>query len=64
MKRNQLIKYLLTNGCIFKREGSEHSIYMNVKTRKRVAVPRHSEIKDTLCNVICKQAGIPKIKGE
>jgi len=54
MKRDQLIKHLTSNGCIFKREGSSHSIYMNLETRKRTAVPRHVEIKDTFCNQICK----------
>jgi len=62
MKRNQLIQHLDNHDCIFKREGSNHSIYMNLKTRKRTAIPRHSEIKDTLCNEICKQLGVPKIK--
>ena len=62
MKRNQLIKYIIENGCIFKREGSNHSIYMNLQTGKRTAIPRHSEIKDTFCNEICKQLGVPKIK--
>jgi mRNA interferase HicA len=62
MKRNQLLQHLDNHGCIFKREGSSHSIYMNLKTRKRTAVPRHSEIKDALCNEICKQLGVPKIK--
>jgi mRNA interferase HicA len=62
MKRNQLIQHLENHGCIFKREGSNHSIYMNSKTRKRTAVPRHTEIKNTLCNDICKQLDVPKIK--
>jgi len=61
MKRNQLIQHLENHGCIFKREGSSHSIYMNSKTRKRTAVPRHTEIKNTLCNDICKQLDVPKI---
>ena len=62
MKRYQLIKHLDIHGCIYKREGSNHEIYMNLKTRKRTAIPRHNEIKDTLCNEICKQLGVPKIK--
>ena len=61
MKRNQLIKYLTKNGCVLDREGGNHSIYFNPKTNKTFAVPRHTEIKDTLCDVICKQAGIPKM---
>ena len=62
MKRNQLIKHLLSNGCVLKREGGNHSVYINVKTRKRNAVPRHNEIGDIFCNEICKQLGIPPIK--
>jgi predicted RNA binding protein YcfA (HicA-like mRNA interferase family) len=62
MKRSQLIKHIIENGCIFKREGSNHSIYMNLKTGKKTAIPRHNEIKDTFCNEICKQLEIPKIK--
>ena len=62
MKRTQLIQHLDNHDCIFKREGSNHSIYMNLKTGKRTAIPRHNEIKDSLCNEICKQLDIPKIK--
>jgi predicted RNA binding protein YcfA (HicA-like mRNA interferase family) len=62
MKRSQLIKHITENGCIFKREGSNHAIYMNLKTGKKTAIPRHNEIKDTFCNAICKQLEIPKIK--
>ena len=62
MKRNKLIKYLLTNGCALRREGAGHSIYENLITGKRTSIPRHSEIKDTVCNEICKQLEVPKIK--
>ena len=62
MKRNQLIKHILENGCIFGREGGNHTLYYNPKNNKNSAIPRHSEIKDVFCNEICKQLGIPKIK--
>jgi len=62
MKRAKLIKHLLDNGCVLKREGSEHSIYLNTNTGKKTTVPRHSEIGDILCNEICKQLEISKIK--
>ena len=62
MKRSQLIKYLHHNACIFEREGSGHTIYKNLTAGKRTAIPRHAEIKDIVCNEICKQLGIPKIK--
>ena len=62
MKRTQFIQHVTENGCIIKREGSKHSICMNIKTGKRTSIPRHSELKDTFCNEICKQLGIPKVK--
>ena len=62
MKRTKLIKHLLANKCVFKREGSNHTIYQNLKTGKKNAIPRHNEIGDMLCNEICKQLGIPMMK--
>jgi len=62
MKRTKLIKHLLANNCVFKREGSNHTIYQNPKTGKKTAIPRHNEIGDMLCNEICKQLEIPVIK--
>jgi len=62
MKRNQLIKHLTDNGCVFYREGSNHAIYFNPAAKKTTAVPRHNEIDDNLCNKICKQIEVPKIK--
>lgn len=62
MKRNKLIKHLEDNGCAFRREGSNHSIFINLVTGKRTAIPRHREIEDELCVEICKQLGIPRIK--
>ena len=62
MKRIKLIQYLNNNGCALRREGAGHSIYENFITGKRTSIPRHSEIKDTVCNEICKQLEIPKIK--
>jgi len=62
MKRNQIIKYLQENGCVFDREGSNHTIYYNPKANKSTSIPRHQEIDDRICNEICKQIGIPKIK--
>jgi predicted RNA binding protein YcfA (HicA-like mRNA interferase family) len=62
MKRNQIIKHLQKNGCVWDREGSNHSIYYNPKTNLSTSVPRHNEIDDIICNEICKQLGVPKIK--
>ena len=62
MKRNKLIKHLTENGCVWEREGSNHTLYLNPKTNVLSAVPRHTEIGDIFCNEICKQLGVPKIK--
>ena len=36
----------------------KHDIYMNPKNRRKAPVPRHSEIKDSLCELIRKQLGL------
>jgi mRNA interferase HicA len=61
MKRNELIKYLKENGCVFIREGSRHSWWSNPKKNLRSAVPRHSEINNILANKICKDLGIERV---
>jgi predicted RNA binding protein YcfA (HicA-like mRNA interferase family) len=62
MKRAKLVKHIADYGCIFEREGGNHTIFINPKTFKTSAIPRHAEIGDVFCNEICKQLGIPKIK--
>ena len=62
MKRRQLIKYLIQNGCELLREGANHSWWINKLQNKHSAIPRHSEIVDQLANKICKDLGINKIK--
>jgi hypothetical protein len=62
MKRNILVKHLNANNCIPFREGSSHTIIINVINKKKTALPRHNEIGDLLANEICKQLDIPKIK--
>lgn len=48
MKRNELLKQLNKEGCIFLRSGSKHDIYINPKTGQKQAIPRHSEIDNSL----------------
>jgi mRNA interferase HicA len=62
MKRSVLLKYLADNNCIAFREGSNHTIILNVLNNKKTALPRHNEIGDILAAEICKQLAIPKIK--
>ncbi|QFY90618.1 type II toxin-antitoxin system HicA family toxin [Magnetovirga frankeli] len=48
MKRRQLEKLLRQGGCYLKREGAEHSLWINPNTGKIEAIPRHNEIKEGL----------------
>ena len=59
MKRQELIKHLLNNGCIFIREGAKHSVFFNPVLKRVSTVPRHSEIHNLLAKKICKDMGIP-----
>lgn len=58
MKKNDLIKRLIKEGCIFIREGSKHSIFFNPLLKKTSTIPRHNEINDFLAKKICKDLGI------
>ncbi|MCK4338180.1 MAG: type II toxin-antitoxin system HicA family toxin [Candidatus Aminicenantes bacterium] len=62
MKRNELIKYLRSQGCELLREGGRHSWWHNLALNKRSAIPRHSEIKDILAKKICSDLGVKPIK--
>ena len=61
MNRTKLIKYLERNGCVFVREGGNHTLYRNVTNGKLSTVPRHIEIKENLCRKICKDLDVPDI---
>jgi len=58
MKRVDFVKYLLKEGCIFIREGAEHSVFFNVLVKKSSTVPRHKEIDNNLAKKICRDLGI------
>ncbi|SJM89147.1 conserved hypothetical protein [Crenothrix polyspora] len=55
MKRGNFIRELIQAGCYLKRHGNRHDIYVNPKTGKQAPIPRHSEIKESLCELIKKQ---------
>jgi predicted RNA binding protein YcfA (HicA-like mRNA interferase family) len=61
MKRKELIKWLILNGCILEREGSKHTIYFNPESQKSSTVPRHSEINTFTARGICQSLEIPII---
>ncbi len=61
MKRNTLLRHLRKHGCILKREGSSHSLWLNPNTGEVEAVPRHTEISDRLAHKICRGLTVPQI---
>ena len=58
MKRRDLIAHLQQHGCLLGREGAKHSWWGNPQSNRRTAVPRHSEIGNTLARKICRDLGI------
>ncbi len=64
MKRVNLIRHIRKQGCIFVREGGNHSVFFNPTTDCISTVPRHTEVPFSLGRKICKDLGIqaPKSK--
>jgi len=58
MKRRDLIRELTDAGCYLKRHGKRHDLFVNPKNGRKAPVPRHSEIKNSLCEIIKKQLGL------
>ncbi len=57
MKRRELEKRLRIAGCVLKREGASHSLWINPRTGAIEAVPRHTEIKEPLAKKILRGLG-------
>lgn len=55
MNRKDFINLLEQYGIVFHRHGSRHDVYIHKITGKKVAVPRHNEIKNKLLNIILKE---------
>jgi mRNA interferase HicA len=60
VKRRDLLRHLEKHGCEFLREGGNHTIYVNRRTQKSSAIPRHREIIDFLAQKIFKDLDIPE----
>jgi mRNA interferase HicA len=52
MKRDELIRQLIRQGCQLLRHGSVHDIYINPATGQKQPVPRHSEIDNEVGDVV------------
>lgn len=61
MKRGALLRHLRRYGCILKREGAAHSLWMNPATGATEAVPRHVEISNRLAAKICRGLSVPEL---
>jgi len=62
MKRVDLVRLLLKNGCVLLREGAKHSVFFHSVTKKVSTVPRHSEIDNFLVKKICRDLGIERFR--
>ena len=58
MKRKEFVRHLNNHSCLLKREGGNHSVYLNTSNNKTSTVPRHNEINDYLVKKICKDLDI------
>ncbi len=58
MKRRAFIRELTKAGCYLKRHGKKHDVYVNPKNGQKSPIPRHTEVKDSLCELIRKQLGL------
>jgi len=58
VKRNAFIREMVDAGCYLKRHGKKHDIYMNPENGRKAPIPRHPEIKESLCELIRKQLGL------
>ena len=62
MKRTDLLKHLLKNGCVLEREGRRHSLLYNPGNGKSATLPSHIEINTFTGRSICRDLGIRVIK--
>jgi len=58
MKRGDFLRELHEQGCYLLRHGSNHDLYRNYANGRKAPIPRHSEIKNSLCEQIRRQLGI------
>ncbi|MFH1081460.1 MAG: addiction module toxin, HicA family [Pseudomonadota bacterium] len=49
------MRQLVHEGCCLYRRGANHDIYINPKNGAKAPIPRHNEIKNTLCILIKAQ---------
>ncbi len=60
MKLTDLIRHLKKRGCIFVREGGNHTVYKNPFNGRMTSIPRHRVVKEFLAKKICDDLGIQR----
>ncbi len=58
MKLRTFLRDLRRAGCVLHRHGKKHDLSLNPANGRKAPVPRHTEIKDSLCDLIRKQLGL------
>jgi len=58
LKRKAFLRELGRAGCGLHRHGKKHDLYLNPANGRKAPVPRHKEIKDSLCDLIRHQLGL------
>ena len=61
MKRVDSLRHLTKEGCVFVREGGNHSIFFNPSTKRSSTVPRHNDVDNFLAKKICRDLGVKEI---
>ncbi|BAS26840.1 hypothetical protein LIP_0983 [Limnochorda pilosa] len=56
-----MLRHLRKHGCVLKREGRSHSLWMNPQTGAIETIPRHVEIPDKLARKICRGLSVPEV---
>jgi len=62
MRLVDLVKHIRKYGCVFVREGSSHTVWINSANNRTSTIPRHNEINTYTGKKICKDLGVPIIK--
>jgi hypothetical protein len=58
LRRKAFLRELRLAGCSLDRHGKKHDLYLNAVNGRKAPVPRHTEIKDSLCDLIRRQLGL------
>jgi hypothetical protein len=62
VKRQEFLRELARAGCVLERHGKRHAIYVNPANGRKAPVPRHTEIKNSLCDLIRQQLDLKQVQ--